>query len=356
MEKIYASIKDPGSFSSIQKLYKSAKTIDKSITLSKVKNFLKTQASYTIHRATKSKFNRRRILTPYPGHMISLPVMVMSRYRTHNPPYYLVLIDGFSRFLSVIPLINLKSTTITPVLDTFFSNNIYIYRFVYCDQGKELYNKTIDQLYKKLNIKYYYIHSSVKATLAERVIRTIKNKIARYITHFNDESFSKVLPQIVESYNHSLHRSLNEKPINIHLLTKWQDARDFTLDLYKRRKPTNKRTVYSRLSVGDVVRIKASRKIFKKEYFENNTRELFKICGVNTSHVPITYNLADLEAKPIKGIFYKEELVPAYDSGEYNINVLRKRKRKGKTELLVQFADYPNSKPKWTDLNQTRSI
>ena len=53
LKTIYEKPSNIGSFSSVYKLYQSAKNINKTITLNDVKQFLTTQDSYTLHKASK---------------------------------------------------------------------------------------------------------------------------------------------------------------------------------------------------------------------------------------------------------------------------------------------------------------
>jgi len=53
-----------------------------------------------------------------------------------------------------------------------FAQNIP--NLLHVDQGTEFYNKHFEALVKKHNIKMYTTFSVLKATIVERVIRTIK--------------------------------------------------------------------------------------------------------------------------------------------------------------------------------------
>ena len=187
--------------------------------------------------------------------------------------------------------------------------------------------------YKKHEIVWYTtFNKSIKVSIAERVILTLKNKIKRYVTEFNTEYYLDALPDIVKGYNLSKHRGLNyRRPIDIHLLNKWEDIKKFSTMLYK-HDTKNRKTVGSILSEKQVVRIVAARHNFTRAIHVRNTYELFKICKVNTKHIPVTYNLCDLEDNPIEGIFYRQELTEVEDKGIYPIEILKTRRRKGKTE------------------------
>lgn len=48
--------------------------------------------------------------------------------------------------------------------------------------GGEFLNAKVQYVFAKYNINYYSTYNSVKANKAEKCIRTIKNKIFRYLT------------------------------------------------------------------------------------------------------------------------------------------------------------------------------
>ena len=54
-----------------------------------------------------------------------------------------------------------------------------------------------------------------KATIAERFIRTLKEKLWRYFTYTNSRRYVKVLPALVESYNNTYQRSIQRAPNSI---------------------------------------------------------------------------------------------------------------------------------------------
>ena len=53
-------------------------------------------------------------------------------------PHILVMIDGYSRYLSIIPLQSLKATCIVPLYKKMLKENIYRYEKIYLNSGQEL--------------------------------------------------------------------------------------------------------------------------------------------------------------------------------------------------------------------------
>lgn len=312
--------------------------------------FLSSKNSYTLHKVSKKKFKRRPFIVKGPGVTVACDVAYMLHYQKDNDgcKYMLVFIDIFSRYLSVYPVKTIKSKDISPKIKHFFDNSIYKYSKMLTDEGVEFTSKSVNELLNKMQVcAYHTFNRDIKASHAERVIRTLKMKISRYITEFNTERYIDVLPIIVETYNHTKNRGINYKtPADVHLITNWEKIVITRNQMYKKERKQKSKPLTHKLRVGEHVRISLARKIFDKESNIKNTREIFKISKINNTY-PITYSLIDLEDKEIKGTFYKEELITVDNSGDYRVNVLKSRKRRGKTEYLVKYIDFPDSKSEW---------
>ena len=347
MEDIYSNIDNPAGLSSIKKLYDEVKKIDNNVSIRKVKDFLASQDSYTLHRKNRNRFQRRKILIVSPGHTLMGDVAYMRMYEEENPPYLLVLLDGYSRYLTIFPIENLKATTVSIVLDNFFTNSIYKYKKFFTDEGSEFKNGVVKRVYRNHKIVWYTtFQKNIKVSPVERVILTIKNKLKRYITHFNSERYVDILNRIVDTYNITPHRGLlGRTPLDIHLLVKWEEIKAFSTCIYKPNE--KKKSVLDGMCRQQVVRLQSARKKFSRSIHVQNTYELFKIIAVNKHHIPVTYKLSDLDGNPIKGIFYQDELTKVVDKGIYPIEIVKTRKIKGKTQYLVKYLHYPDSPKQW---------
>ena len=54
-----------------------------------------------------------------------------------------------------------------------------------------------------------------KSVVAERFIRTLKNKIFKHMTAISKNSYFDVLDDIVDKYNSTVHKSIKMKPIEV---------------------------------------------------------------------------------------------------------------------------------------------
>ena len=61
----------------------------------------------------------------------------------------------------------------------------------------------------------YSIHNKGKFAVAERFIRTLKNKIFKHMTAISKNFYFDVLDNIVNKYNNKVHRTIQMKPIDV---------------------------------------------------------------------------------------------------------------------------------------------
>ena len=61
----------------------------------------------------------------------------------------------------------------------------------------------------------YSIHNEGKSVVAERFIRTLKNKIYKYMTAISKNVYIDKLDDIVNEYNNTYHRIIKMKPVDV---------------------------------------------------------------------------------------------------------------------------------------------
>ena len=134
-------------FTSIRNLYKNAMKIIPQITINDVKEFLKKQDSYTLHKLTPKRFRfYRKVIAPRPKIYLGLDLIDMLKYSEYNDgiKYLIFLIDIFSRKIWVYPV---KSKTKSDILKTLehFPNlrNDNTYIRIYSDLEGGLYSNLV---------------------------------------------------------------------------------------------------------------------------------------------------------------------------------------------------------------------
>ena len=61
----------------------------------------------------------------------------------------------------------------------------------------------------------YSTHNKGKSVVAERFIRTLKNKIYKYMTSVSKNGYIHKLADIVNKYNNRYHSTIKMKPVDI---------------------------------------------------------------------------------------------------------------------------------------------
>ena len=147
---------------------------------------------------------------------------------------------------------------------------------------------------EKNDIEMYSTHNEGESVVAERFIRTIKNKIYKYMTSISKNVYIDKLDDIVRKYNNKKHRTIKMKRIDV----KDNTYTDFSKDVNDND---------TKFKVGDYVRISKYKNIFAKDYTPNWSEEVFVI-KKNKNTVPWTYVIDDLNGEEITGTFYEKEL------------------------------------------------
>ena len=350
LDTLYESTSLPSSFASVNKLFRAAKAIEEDIKLKHVKEYLKSKDAYTLHKTTRKKFPRRKMVAPRPGVIATCDladVGELSRYN-NGVKYLLVCVDIFSRYAKVLPLKRKNAPTLLKSLKKILESEEFssISR-IHTDKGGEFYNKVLDAYLKSRNIKLYSVSSyEIKASLAERFIKTLKNKIYRYLTNNNTHKYLPVLDDIVQSYNTGNHRSLGGvlTPEKVHRFDKEEDIKRLFSYMYKKTSP--KVNIHSStLPIGSNVRLSGHLRnsIFNRGFKKQNTLEIFTVEKVDKTQQPPIYFLKDLNGDPIEGIFYREELTPTTLPEYFPIRILGRKKIGDKLHYKVSWVGYPET-------------
>ena len=83
------------------------------------------------------------------------------------------------------------------------------------DKGNEFYNSSFKKWLKDNDIEMYSTNNEGKSVIAERFIRTLKNKIYKYMTSISKNVYIDKLDDIVKKYNNTYHTSTKMKPVDV---------------------------------------------------------------------------------------------------------------------------------------------
>ena len=125
----------------------------------------------------------------------------------------------------------------------------------------------------------YSTNNEGKSVVAERFIRTLKNKIYKNMTSISKNVYFDAVDDIVKKYNNTYHSTIKMKPI---------DVKDNNFTKYVEE--SNEKD--PKFKIGDHVRISKCKNIFAKI---KNT-------------LPWKYEINDLNGEKIVGSFHEKEL------------------------------------------------
>ena len=177
----------------------------------------------------------------------------------------------------------------------------------------------------------YSTNNEEKSVVAERFIRSLKNKIYKYMTAISKNVYIDKLDDIVTEFNNNYHTTIKMKPVD--------DKGNTYTDFEKEVNDKN-----PKFKVGDHVRISKYENIFAKGYMPNWSEEVFIISKIKNT-VPWTYINNDLKGEKIIGALYEKELQTT-NKKEFRIEKVLKKKG---DKLYIKWKGYGNSFNSWID-------
>ena len=351
LEKIYKNPASPAGFSGHDQLYKEALKLDPKIKRKDVQLFLESDRTYTLHKPRRVNFKRSKTIAS--GFMtdVQCDLADMQKLSRDNKGfrYILIGIDVLSKRVFAAPIKSKKFKDMREGFDHMFVQmprnsdaTPYLPHRIFTDRGTEFESKEMKQYFDEKGIEKLKANTSaIKAALAERCIRNVKQRLYRYFSEKHTLIWMDVLPKIIDAINHSKCRVTGMKPIDVN----FKNAQSVWLKVYGN--PYSQSSKLPRYRKGDAVRIARDKGIFEKGYWPNFSDEIVEIDSVKRSN-PHTYKLKDERGEMFKNKFYEQEIGKTKKNAgtSYRIEkVIRKRKRKGKLELFVKFIGYPS--PEW---------
>jgi len=327
--------------------YGTATTLSKAtgIPLGVTRSWLQGQDAYTLHKPIRKRFSRNKYVAFNIDDYWEADLVDMSSKAGYNDSvkFLLVVIDVFSKFVFVRPLLSKSGNHVRNAFEDIVKTSGRQPLHLRTDKGKEFQNKLVLDYFKKLGVFTSVTQNpDVKCAVVERVNRTLKTKMYKYFTHKNSWRYIDVLQDLVDGYNASFHRTIKMAPCDVNI--------DNMMDVFRNTHPPPSNVARKReglLEVGSYVRINKEKRTFEKGYEENYTLEIFKINRI-IHRKPLVYVLEDLNAKPIEGTFYRQELQPVNKLDTFKIDkILRTKGKAPSRQYYVAWKGYPRSFNSW---------
>ena len=247
------------------------------------------------HKPITRKFNKRTVYSRFKDNIWGVDLADMQSLSRKNKgiKYLLCAIDLYSKYAFVIPLKDKKGISIVNALNKIIKQSNRKPNKIWVDEGGEFYNNVFEKWLSDNDINMYSTYNEGKSVVAERFIRTLKNKLYKHMTPTGKNVYYDVLDDVVNKYNNTKHSTIKMKPTDV------KNNKKIYIDEHNEKD--------SKFKVGDRARISRYKNIFAKGYPPNWSIEIFIVNKINDT-VPYTYNLKDLNDEEIIGSFYDKEL------------------------------------------------
>ena len=294
------------------------------------------QLAEELHKPVRRHFPTRRVFSKGIDQIWAIDLIDMQHYSKYNDgyKYLLAVIDVFSKFGWMRALKSKSGIDVTTAFKDILSTSHRKPELVWCDKGKEFYNKHFKSV-----VNIYSTQNESKSCIVERWNRSVKSFLFKYFSANNTYRYIDVLQQIIDRYNYSKHRSIKMTPVQA---SQPENEAKVYMTLYdeiihnKRPRPVPK------FSIGDKVRITKKQTVFTKGFLPRWSEELFLISSVQHTD-PITYKIKDLNGEEIQGTFYEQELQKSHQDTFRIEKVIRTKGDK----LFVKWKGYSNDFNSW---------
>lgn len=293
-----------------------------------------------IHKNARVNFPRRSVILRDIDELWQADLIDMQKMSKANSgyKYIIVIIDGFSKYAWAIPLKQKNKQTVYIALKKLLKEG-RIPKNLQTDAGTEFYNDKFKNIMNKYNINHYCTYSSKKASIVERLIRTLKAKLYKeFNLKGNYKWVDGTLADKVYEYNNTFHRTLGQEPASIN-----QTNKHIILQKYNNMYNSKEKKICKKFKVGDFVRISKYKGSFGKGYTPNWSTEIFKIIVVKPTN-PTTYLLEDGHCRPILGSFYAQEIQKTKHPNVYLVEKVLRRKG---DKVYVKWLGLPASENSW---------
>lgn len=307
LKRIYFDIRSPAGFSNSEILFNQARIKFPEIKRSDVKEFLSSTDTYTLNRTKRKRFPRDKIYSPTIDALWEIDLTFLIQYAAENRKfkYIMFCIDVFSKYLYAQPMKTKQGKEFIEVFKKVLASTTSRPQQIRCDSGGEFISKKAKAFLKQQNIHLYVSRNETKASIVERLQRSIKGYMYRYFQANSTHKWIDVLQDIVRSYNKRIHRSTGYAPEDVNFLN--------APAIYKKMYPNaEKRFQVSkfRFNIGNLVRISLLKDIFAKSFTNNWSSEIYIIQKQIRAPIP-RYRVRSLINNDIlEGSFLSPELQP----------------------------------------------
>jgi hypothetical protein len=302
-------------------------------------NSVKDVVVNELHKPSRKHYKRRKVIVKGLNDLWQADLVEVIPYWKFNKgyKYLLVVINVFSKFLWIEPLKSKTAQDVTIAMRKVLKNVKNTPKNLQTDLGKEFFNKEFKKLMDEFNINHYNTFSNLKASVVERVNRTIKNLMWKKFSLRGNYKWIDILDEIVQKYNNTKHSTIKKKPKEVN-----ESNESIILkSAFTHIKSVDPKPI--KFKVDDFVRISKQREAFTKGYTPNWSNEIFQIYKIKYTN-PTTYLIKDENNVEIQGGFYEHELQKVKYPDVYLVEKILRRKG---NKVLVKWLGLDKTHNSW---------
>ena len=299
-----------------------------------------------LHKPVRRKFQRRQVISYGVDDIWSCDLVEMQEWSKENEGfrYMLNVVDVFSKYAWSIPMKDKTALTTLNAFKQIVESSKRKPKHIWVDQGKEFYNKYMDQWIKENNIVRYSTYGEHKSAIVERFNRTLKTNMWKRFTAENTRNWINMLDKLLLNYNNKFHSTIKMTPTEASKQkNKTQVLENKTYLEHGNEKP--------KFKVGDKVRISRVKGLFEKGYLPNWSEALYIVDTVKNTN-PYTYTVRDMNGEEVLGSFYTEELQKSTQEVFRIEKIIRKKKINGVEHGLVKWLGYNDKFNEWKPMSE----
>ena len=232
------------------------------------------------NKAPNKNYATNKIVYNHIDEIWSVDLADFSDYKTSNNKgyrYIIIVIDNFSKYLWAISLKKKYSQTITNEFSNILSTSKRKHLKIESDRGTDIYNNIFQNFLQIKNIHHYSRSTYKGPSIAERVIRTVRNLLEKPVFLAGNADWLSELPSVIKQYNNAIQHSI-EMTNQASKKSNEKAVFDNLRDDREKQKP--------KFQLGQLVRTADIKKVFSKGDSTNWSYKLYTITEVIYDTIP----------------------------------------------------------------------
>ena len=245
------------------------------------KDLMKIFIDEIYSKPPRRNYPTNKIIYNHIDEIWSFDLADFSDYKTSNNKgfrYIFVVIDNFSKYLWAIPLKNKYRQTIANEFSNILTTSKRKPNKIESDRGTEFYNSIFQNFLKINNIQYYSRFTDKGPSIAERVIKIIRNLLKKPVFEKGRADWISELSSVIKKYNNTIHSSTKMTPLQASKKSNEKLVYSNLKDDRQKQKPKYK--------LGQLVRTADIKKVFSKGDSTNYSYKLYPITEVIHDTIP----------------------------------------------------------------------